>query len=70
MITCWKRTGLLDRLCVVFSCVFVTFYDGVPGQLWYSISSIPDLCFPLYFNSMYVAVDALCYGLSSLFWCR
>ena len=31
-------------LCVVFSCVFVTFPYGVPGQVLYLIVSIPDLC--------------------------
>ena len=70
VITCWERADLLALLCVVFSCVFITFPDGVPGQLWYSILSIPDLCLPLYFNKMFVAVNALCYALSSLFWCR
>ena len=65
MITCWERADLLALLCVVFSCVFVTFHDGVPGQLWYSILSIPDLCLPLYFNTMYVVVDSLCYALCS-----
>ena len=27
---------------VLFSCVFVTFPYGVPGQVWYSIVSITD----------------------------
>ena len=36
-ITCWERTGLLALLCVMFSCVFVTFPYGVPGEVWYLI---------------------------------
>ena len=36
-------------MCVIFSCVFVTFPYGVPGQVWYLIVSIPDLCLLLYF---------------------
>ena len=43
MIT-WERAELLALLCVMFSCVFVTFPYGVPGQAWYSIVSIPDPC--------------------------
>ena len=31
------------------SCVFVTFPYGVPGQVWYLIVSILDLCL-LYFH--------------------
>ena len=42
------RAGLLVFLCMVFSCVFVSFSYGVPGQVWYLIVSIPDLC--LLFN--------------------
>ena len=36
-------------MCVIFSRVFVTFPYGVPGQVWYLIVSIPDLCLLLYF---------------------
>ena len=45
VITCWERADLLALLC----CVFVTFPYGVPGQVWYSVVSFPDLCLPLYF---------------------
>ena len=43
-------------MCVMFSCVFVTFPYSVLGQLWYLIVSIPDLClfsfiFKVVFNS-------------------
>ena len=34
MVTCWECADLLDFLCVVFSCVFVSFAIGVPGQVW------------------------------------
>ena len=44
VITCWKRPDLLALLCVMFSCVFVTFPYGVSGQVWYLIVSIPDFC--------------------------
>ena len=33
----------------MFSCVFVIFPHGVPGQVWYLIVSIPDICLHLYF---------------------
>ena len=42
--------GLLTLLCVVFSCVFVTFPCGVLGQVWYLIVSIPDLYLLIYFK--------------------
>ena len=51
LITCWERADLLALLCVVFFCVFVTFPYGVPGQMWYKIVSIPDLCLSLFFNT-------------------
>ena len=51
MIICWERADLLARLCVVFSCVFVTFPYDVPGQVWYLI---PDLCLTLYFANALV----------------
>ena len=34
VITCWEQADLLVLSCVVFSCVFVTFLYGVPGQLY------------------------------------
>ena len=39
----------LALLNVTFSCVFVTFPDGVLGQVWYLIVSIPDFSFFLIF---------------------
>ena len=48
MITCLERADLLALLYVMLSCVFVTFPYGVPGQVWYLVVSIPDLCI-LYF---------------------
>ena len=55
VVTCWKRAGLLALLYVMFSAVFVTFTCGVPGQLWYLIVSIPDLC--LLTLNQYLAED-------------
>ena len=51
MTTCWERTDLLALLCVMFTCVLVTFLYGVPGQVWYYIVLIPDLCLLPYSDS-------------------
>ena len=50
VVNCWKRASLLALLCVVFSCVFVTFLCHVLGQLcyWYFIVSISDFCLLTY----------------------
>ena len=45
-----ERAYLLALLCVMFSCVFVTFPYGALGQVWYLIVSIPDICLLPYFN--------------------
>ena len=44
VVTCWKRSGLLSPLYVMFSCVFVTFPYGaiVTGLVLDCIDS--DLC--------------------------
>ena len=39
----WERADLLALLCVVFSCIFVTFPYGVQVQVWYLIVLIPDV---------------------------
>ena len=39
--------ALLCVNTVMFSCVYVTCQYGVPGQVWYLIVLIPDLCLPL-----------------------
>ena len=45
VVTCWERTDIFALLCVMFSCVLVTFPYGVLAQVWwYLILSIPDLC--------------------------
>ena len=51
VINCWERADLLALLCVVLTCVFVTFSYCVQGQVWYMnlIVYIPKLCNPLYF---------------------
>ena len=43
MITCWERADLFSLLCAVFSCVFVLFQYGFPGQVWYLIVLSPYL---------------------------
>ena len=49
VVTCWERAHVLAHLCVMFYCGFVTFPDGVLGQVWYLIVSIPDLYLLNYF---------------------
>ena len=50
MITCWEWADLLALICVVLSCVFVTFSYGVSWcQVWFLIVSIADLSLILYF---------------------
>ena len=39
----------LTSLCVMFSCVYVTFLNCALGQVWYLIMFIPDLCRLSYF---------------------
>ena len=53
VITCWERADPLTLQCVMFSCVFVTSPYGAPGEVWYLIVSIPDLCLPLYLGLVY-----------------
>ena len=46
----WSPAGeTLASLCVIFSCVYVTFPYGALGQVWYLIASITDLCRLSYF---------------------
>ena len=52
-VTCWERDDFLALLCVIISCVFVTFPCGVLGRVWYLIVSIPDIFLPLYFYTHY-----------------
>ena len=44
VVTYWERAGLLALLCVMFSCVFVTFTYCVLGQVRYLIVWIPNFC--------------------------
>ena len=53
VVTCWKRVNLLALLYVMFSCVFVSFRNGVLGQVWYLIASIPDLSLLPYFDAVF-----------------
>ena len=50
VITSWGLAVFLVLLCVVVTCVFVTFSYGDQGQVWYLLVSILDLCLPLYLN--------------------
>ena len=49
VVTCLERVCTLALLCVMFSCVVVTFPCDVLGQVWYLIVSISDLCLLSYF---------------------
>ena len=49
VVTCGEKANLLAIMYVMFYCVFVTFPCGVPGQVWYLIVSIPDICLLPYF---------------------
>ena len=50
-------------VCYVFLC-FVTYLNGVSGQVWYLIVSIPDLCL-LYFVGLYSLAYIFFCGLST-----
>ena len=52
VVTCWERADLLAFVCGVY-CEFVTFSIGIPGQVWYLIVSIPDLCTLTYLNNLH-----------------
>ena len=58
--TCCELAALLALLCVVFSCAFVTFPYGVPGQVWCLIVSIPDLYITLYFQFIFNVLSQGC----------
>ena len=45
VVTSLERTDILVLLCVIFSCVFVTFLYGVSGQVCYLIVLLPDIYF-------------------------
>ena len=55
-IYCWKMTDLFALSCVMFSCVFVTYQYGVPSQVWYLITSIPDLAYFLICTKLYISM--------------
>ena len=61
MVIYWEMTNLLALLYVMFHCLFVTFPCGVPGQVWYLIVSVPDLCFLPYFVNAVFSVFLLEY---------
>ena len=47
------KADFLALLCLMFSCVIVTFPYGDLGQVWYLIVSIPDLRLHLNFHSFF-----------------
>ena len=57
VVTFWERAGFLALLCVMSSCVFVTFPCVVLSQMWHFIVFIPDLCLLPYFI---ITIDAIC----------
>ena len=50
VVTCLEIYDLLALLCVMFTCVFITFPNGVLGQVWCFIVSIPDIGLLPYFK--------------------
>ena len=48
MVSFWDQTDLLALVGDVY-CIFVTFPCGILGQVWYLITSFPDLCRLSYF---------------------
>ena len=50
------RADFLALLHVMFSCVFVTFQNGVLGQVWFLIVSIPDLCILPNLHVLYILI--------------
>ena len=56
LVTCWERAGLLAFICVMFSCVFLTFPYDVMDQVWCLIVSIPDICLLPYFQMFVITL--------------
>ena len=48
VVTYLERADLLALVGAVY-CIFVTFPDGILGQVWYLIVTFPDLCCLSYF---------------------
>ena len=48
LVALWSPAGK-SLLCIIFSCVFVTFPYGVLAQLWSLIELISDHCLLPYF---------------------
>ena len=56
VVTCWERADLLLLLCVMFSCVLVTFPYGVTGQAWHLLVLIPYICVLPYLEGYFISV--------------
>ena len=50
MVTCWESADVCG-VC----CEFVTFPNGILGQVWYLIVAIPDLCILTYLQCCLLA---------------
>ena len=68
VVTCWERADLLALLCGMCFCVYVIFPCDVPGQVWYLIVSIPDICLLLYFDYQHHMIRLGHRNLSQFFW--
>ena len=54
-------------LCVIFSCIFVTFQYSVLGKVWYLIVSIPDRCLLPYFYNVVISLVSI-FANMRVFW--
>ena len=60
VVTCWERADLLALLYVIFSCVFVTFPNGVLCRVWYLIVSICDIYLLSYLEYLLLVLPYTC----------
>ena len=51
-----KDQPLGSLICIVISCLFVTFPNGVLGLMQYLIVTIPDLCLPLGLGNFFLKI--------------
>ena len=56
---CGCLLGWDGLLCVVFSCVFVSFSGGVLCLVWCLVVSIPDFCLLHYFENLAICIKYL-----------
>ena len=63
VVTCWERADLLAFMCCVKLCGYY-FPIWYPGQVWYLIVLISELCPLSYFHTVHIVV----HNLYRLFW--